>query len=282
VARLLKKLGYSLKVNHKTHEASADHPQRDNQFRYIEKLRAYFYLQGWPVISCDTKKKELIGNFKNCGRSWVRAPHQVKAHDFESEALGKAVPYGIYDLRYQRGAVYVGQSCDTAEFATKALGLWWDETGRYTYPTARQLLILVDSGGANNCHARLWKYLLQTELANRYGISVTVCHYPTGCSKWNPIEHKLFGPISLNWAGQPLTSWDKLLGFIRGTTTKSGLVVSAKLVKGQFERGCKVSDQQMTELNIEWGRENPLWNYTLHPLNQAAPLLTQLLGRTGT
>ena len=280
VARLLKKLGYSLKVNHKTYEAGAGHPQRDNQFKYIEKLRAYFYAQGWPVISCDTKKKELIGNFKNHGKSWVRAPHQVNAHDFESEGVGKAVPYGIYDLRYKRGAVYVGQSGDTAEFAVKALGLWWVESGRYTYPTTRQLLILVDSGGANNCHSRLWKYWLQTALANRYGLSVTVCHYPTGCSKWNPIEHQLFGPISLNWAGQPLTSWDKLLGFICGTTTKSGLVVTAKLIKGEFERGQKVSEQQMAELKIEWGGENAVWNYTLHPFDKVSVKLTELLNRT--
>lgn len=257
-------------------------PQRDSQFKQIEKLRTYFYEQGWPVISCDTKKKELIGNFKNNGQSWLKAPHQVNAHDFESEALDKAVPYGIYDLRYKRGAVYVGQSCDTAEFAIKAIGLWWAESGRYTYPTAGHLLIMVDSGGANNCRAKLWKYLLQTELADRYGLSVTVCHYPTGCSKWNPIEHQLFGPISLNWAGQLLSSWDKLLGFMRGTTTKSGLVVTAKLVKGEFERGRKVSEREMAELNIEWGHENPLWNYTLHPIDKAVPALTHLLNRTGS
>lgn len=172
----------------------------------------------------------------------------MNAHDFPGEALGRAVPYGIYDLRYKQGSVYVGESADTPEFAVKCIGEWRSSRGQFRYKGAKCLLILVDSGGSNSCRARMWKYLLQKELSERYGLVVVVGHYPTGCSKWNPIEHQLFSQISANWAGQPLSSWEKLLGLIRGTTTKGGLHVEAQLIKGGFELGKTVSKAEMAEL----------------------------------
>lgn len=265
LSRLLKAKGYRLRVNHKKHEAGSNHPQRDLQFKQIERLRRQFYLEGWPVISVDTKKKELIGNFKNAGTSWGKQAHQVNAHDFLSEALGRAVPYGIYDLRYGRGSVYVGNSADTPEFAVAAIVRWWEEEGRYRYGGAQHLLILADSGGSNSCHARLWKQQLYQTLARPYDLQVTVAHYPTGCSKWNPIEHKLFSAISLNWAGQPLTSFDKMLGYIRGTTNQKGLTVRAKLLSGVFECGKKVTQKELEQLPLSRAEDCPQWTYTLHP-----------------
>lgn len=223
------------------------------------------------MISVDTKKKELIGNFKNAGASWGKHAHQVNAHDFLSQAVGRAVPYGIYDLRYRRGSVYVGDSADTPEFAVAAIVKWWIEEGCYHYAGAPQILILADSGGSNSCRARLWKQQLHQKLAQAYGLQVTVAHYPTGCSKWNPIEHKLFSAISLNWAGQPLTSFDKMLGYLRGTTNQSGLTVRAKLLTGQFERDKKVSLQELERLPLEWAEECPQWTYTLHSGPPLAP-----------
>jgi len=265
VGRLLRQLGYSLRVNVKKHEASAAHAERNQQFEQIEAQKQRFRTAGWPIISVDTKKKELIGNFKNTGQAWGQQPEYVNVHDFPQEAVGKAVPYGIYDLMHNRGAVYVGSSADTAQFAVAALTRWWEGEGRVTYPEAKQLLILADSGGSNGCRLRLWKQQLQEHLSDRYGLTVVVCHYPTGCSKWNPIEHRLFSYISLNWAGCPLRSFETLLNYIRGTTTKTGLTVRATLLEGEYAKGQKVSDAQMEQLNIEHAAVCAQWNYTLRP-----------------
>jgi hypothetical protein len=265
VGRLLHQLGYSLRVNVKKLEASAVHPEREKQFDLIETQKQRFESANLPIISVDTKKKELIGNFKNAGQAWGQQPQYVNMHDFPQEALGKAVPYGIYDLAHNRGAVYVGSSADTPEFAVTVLVRWWEEEGRVTYPEAKQLLILADSGGSNGCRSRMWKLQLQEQLSDRYGLTVMVCHYPTGCSKWNPIEHRLFSYISLNWAGCPLRSFDILLNYLRGTTTRAGLTVRATLVEGEYAKGQRVSDTQMEQLNIEYAEVCAQWNYTLRP-----------------
>ena len=277
LARLLKKLGYSLKLNSKKVEASAKHPERDRQFKQIERLRRQFSLAGWPVISCDTKKKELIGLYKNAGAAWCQTPFEVNVHDFPGEATAKAVPYGIYDPRTKRGSVYVGDSADTPEFAVSCIAAWWQEEGRYRYAGATDLLILVDSGGSNSCRAHTWKWQLQTKLCNEYGLSVTICHYPTGCSKWNMVEHQLFGPISINWAGQPLTSFEKMLGYLNGTTNSGGLVVRAKRVSRKFETGLSVSRAEVASLNLERSEECGQWTYTLRP-----QVTQDTLNKTGT
>jgi Rhodopirellula transposase DDE domain len=202
---------------------------------------------------------------KNAGQAWGQQPQYVNMHDFPQEALGKAVPYGIYDLAHNRGAVYVGSSADTPEFAVTVLARWWEEEGRVIYPEAKQLLILADSGGSNGCRSRMWKLQLQEQLSDRYGLTVLVWNSPTGCSKWNPIEHRLFSYISLNWAGCPLRSFDILLNYLRGTTTRAGLTVRAALVEGEYAKGQRVSDTQMEQLNIEHAEVCPQWNYTLRP-----------------
>ena len=270
VSRLLKKHDYALHVNAKEKEAGSQHPQRDTQFAYIEQEKERFLAAGQPVISIDTKKKELIGNFKQAGRSWSRQPIEVNVHDFLSEAEGRAVPYGIYDLARNEGAVYVGSSADTPEFAVRCVEQWWHEHGRVAYPQAPQLLILADAGGSNGCRPRLWKEQLQSGLCDQLNLIVTVCHYPTGCSKWNPVEHRLFSQISQNWAGQPLRTFDTMLGYIRGTTTSTGLKVSAKLLNGVFTVGKKVADAVWKTLKIEHHSVCPKWNYTIYPRPQAA------------
>lgn len=265
VGRLLRKLGYSLRVNVKKHEASAAHPDRQSQFEVITSQRQVFQAAGWPIISVDTKKKELIGNFKNAGQAWGQEAETVNVHDFPHDALMRAVPYGIYDVGSNRGSVYVGTSADTPEFAVTALAHWWEEEGRKLFPHATHLLILADAGGSNGYRTRSFKLHLQEQFSDRYGLSVTVCHYPTGCSKWNPIEHRLFSQISLNWAGKPLRTLDIMLKYIRGTSTQSGLTVRAACLDGTFEKGQKVSDDQMQQLNIESLSVCRQWNYTIRP-----------------
>jgi DDE family transposase len=265
VGRLLKRLGYALHVNAKKREASAAHPQRNEQFAYIAAQREAFTTAGWPIVSVDTKKKELIGNFKNAGRRWSRAAEAVNVHDFPQDALGRAVPYGIYDLTRNRGTVGVGQSGDTPRFAVTAVARWWVEEGRAGYPGTDQLLILADAGGSNGWQPRLWKQQLQEQLSDRFGLTVSVCHYPTGCSKWNPIEHRLFGPISMNWAGQPLRTWETLLSLIRGTQTATGLAVRAHLDDQVYPTGETVSDAAMVALHLERHTLCPRWNYTIRP-----------------
>jgi hypothetical protein len=210
VRRLLKALGYSMKANRKRFTGPT-HPDRDRQFRYLERVKQLFLTAGHPVISVDTKKKELIGNFKSQGRTWCQCAEQVNAHDFPNDALCRAVPYGIYDLKHNLGYVYVGTSADTPEFAVEAIAQWWQDSDRPTFACESKLLILCDAGGSNGCRPRQWKKQLQEQLADQFGIEVMVCHYPTGASKWNPIEHRLFSYISLNWSGKPLLTLETLL-----------------------------------------------------------------------
>jgi hypothetical protein len=264
VGRLLKTMGYALKANVKR-QAGKQHPDRNTQFEYIETQKQLFLSQGWPIISIDAKKKELIGTFKNAGQSWCLEAEWVNDHDFKSDALGRAVPYGIYVLNHNRGYVYVGTSADTAEFAVDVLAGWWQEIGQFDFPDAPAILILCDSGGSNGHRLRLWKVQLQELLADKLKLKVTVCHYPTGASKWNPIEHRLFGPISINWAGQPLRTFGTMLACIRGTTTQTGLEVSAFLVEKVYAKGRKIAQEVMDSLNLERHTTCPNWNYTIRP-----------------
>lgn len=264
VGRLLEDLDYSLKA-HVKRLAGKSHPDRDQQFGYIEQQTQAFLAAGWPVISVDTKKKELIGNFKNAGRGWCQEADVVNDHDFEHEALGKAVPYGVYLLNHNLGYVYVGTSADTPQFAVDQIAAWWQSEGRSLFPDAPALLILADAGGSNGCRPRLWKVQLQEQLADQLGLNVTVCHYPTGTSKWNPIEHRLFGPININWAAQPLRTFDTMLACLRGTATKTGLHVKAFLIEQVYETGRRVSKEIMHSLNLQPHAVCPKWNYTIKP-----------------
>jgi hypothetical protein len=271
VRRLLDDLGYRLHANTKQLESRAAHPDRDRQFQYIAQQRQTFTTAGRPEISVDTKKKELIGAFKNGGRVWSQASEAFNAHDFPNDAVGRAVPYGIYDLTHQRGTIAVGQSADTPRFAVDVLARWWEGEGHTAFPEASDLLILADGGGSNSARSRVWKWQLQEQLCDRLGLTVTVCHYPPGCSKWNPIEHRLFGPISSNWAGHPLHSWDTMLGFIRGTKTETGLTVRADLHDGVYPTGESVPDADMATLNLQPHDTCPAWNYTLRPRSTGTP-----------
>ena len=264
VGRLLKELGFSLKANRKRF-TGPPHPDRDRQFRYIERVKQFFRAAGHPVISVDAKKKELIGNFKNSVRTWCRQAEEVNVYDFPQDAVGQAIPYGIYDLQHNLGYVAVGTSADTSEFAVDAIAWWWELEDRPTFADETKLLILSDAGGSDGCRFRLWKQQLQEQLADRLGIDVMVCHYPTGASKWNPIEHRLFSYISLNWAGKPLRSFEAMLGYIRDTTTKAGLKVKACLLDQEYQKGIKVSDQEMAALNLQRRSVCPRWNYVIKP-----------------
>jgi hypothetical protein len=261
VARLLKELKFSLRVNHKK-LAGKSNPYRNQQFEYILRMRQHWERSGLPIASIDSKKKEMVGRFKNPGTTWERAPVAVNDHDFKSNADGTAIPWGLYDTALNRGHVFVGTSHETAAFAVSALALWWTYTGLQDYPKAKQkhLLILADGGGSNGSRNRAWKHQLQTRFCNRFDIKVTVCHYPPGTSKWNPIEHRLFSEISKNWAGQPLESYETILNFISTTKTKTGLTVTATLLEGDFPLGVKTSAAQMAELHLLPHRVLPLWN----------------------
>jgi hypothetical protein len=264
VGRLLRARHYSLKVNVKQKEGAA-HPDRDEQFQYIDQQVEAFRSARQPIISVDTKKKELIGDFKNPGQAWCQEAERVSVHDFLYDGLGRAVPYGIYDLIHNHGYLGIGASADTPRFAVEVIAQWWQEEGRQSFPQATQLLILADAGGSNGYRLRGWKRQLQEQLCDRLGLAVTVCHYPTGCSKWNPIEHRLFSHISINWAGQPLRTWDILLAYLRGTTTTTGLTVSAFLLEGDYPMAERVSDADLAELNLDRHGVCPSWNYTLRP-----------------
>jgi len=241
------------------------HPDRDKQFQHLQSQREAFRQAGWPVISVDTKKKELIGNFYQRGQQWRQEAIAVNTHDFPSYAEGRAVPYGVYDIQRNFGYVTVGQSADTPEFAVDAIVQWWREFGQEHYAEAPELLILADGGGSNSYRSRRWKQQLQENLVDPFGLTVTVCHYPPGASKWNPIEHRLFSQISLTWAGTPLTSFQVLLDGIRSTTTQAGLRVEATLVDKTYEKGLSVSDDEMDLLMIEKHSTCPSWNYTIRP-----------------
>jgi hypothetical protein len=264
VDKLLRDEDYSPKANQKRY-ASTRHQDQDRQFRYIAKQKRAFLTAGLPVISIDTKKKELIGNFQNRGRTWRRDADTVNTHDFKKDASDQAVPFGLYILNQNRGYVRVGLSANTPEFAVDTVVSWWETDGQRDYPQVRRLLILADGGGSNGCRPRLWKARLQTHVADRFGLEVTVCHYPTGASHYNPVEHRLFGPISSNWAGKPLRNLPLLMACIRGTQTDTGLKVKASLNRKRYRTKIKVSDQEMDSLNLKRHIVCPQWNYTIRP-----------------
>lgn len=270
IRRLLKQLGFSLRVNHKRLESGNRNPPprrvRNQQFDYIHGQHKRFLARALPIISIDAKKKEPVGNFKNPGACWEQEPQLVNDHDFPSDALGRAIPYGIYDPSLNRGFVVVGTSRETPAFAADAIALWWKHYGQKVYPKAKELLILADSGGGNSSRAHGWKYNLQHCLVNPYGLKVTVCHYPPGASKWNPIEHRLFSEISKNWQGRPLTSYETVMKYIRTTTTVTGLQVKARLLHKTYPKGQTISQKQIKELQLTRHDTLPAWNYTLSPM----------------
>jgi len=271
ISRLLEKHNYRLQANAKE-QASKQHPDRDRQFEYILEQRAKHQAAGHPTLSVDTKKKELVGNFKNPGQIWCQTPEIVNVHDFRSDAVGRAVPYGLYNQQHNRGTVYVGQSADTPTFAVDNI-VRWCQTERLEYfPDATHLMLEADCGGSNSYRSRVWKRDLQEKVADRFGLTITVCHYPTGASKWNPIEHRLFSEISKTWAGCPLRSFDDVLYYIRDTKTQTGLTVQAHLVTETYETGVKVPDKEMDALDIQRHDVCPQWNYTIHPLSNPNPV----------
>ncbi len=265
VGRLLGESGYSLQANAKTTEGS-QHPDRDAQFRYLNEQARQFRDAGLPVVSVDAKKKELIGEFKNVGREWepIGQPVAVKVHDFLVPELGKAIPYGIYDLERNVGWVNVGQDHDTATFAVESLRRWWRGDGEPAYPEADQLLICCDGGGSNGYRLRLWKYELG-RFAAETGLAVTVCHLPPGTSKWNKIEHRLFSHISMNWRGCPLTSHEVMVNLIGATTTKTGLHVHAQHDTGSYPTGARVTDDEFEAIAVAAHEFHGEWNYTILP-----------------
>jgi len=267
VARLLEDLDYRLRVNHKklARGSTRTRSQRNQQFLYIETRRRSFAKRGLPVISVDTKKKELIGRFKNPGAAWAQVATPVNDHDFRSDASHIASPYGVFDPVANRGHVFVGTSHDTPAFAADCVARWWRTEGRARYPDADQLLILADTGGSNGARCRAWKHGVLTTLAAPMGLEVTVCHYPSGASKWNPIEHRLFSHISKHWAGEPLVTLETMLNFIRTTRTATGLRVRATLMKGDYPKGLKPTAADMARLPLRRHKTLPEWNYTLAP-----------------
>jgi len=266
VSKLLQEeLGYSLQALQKTREGSS-HPDRDGQFHYINGQCQAFQRRGQPVISVDSKKKELVGDFKNGGREWHRKgePEGVRTHDFEDKQLGKATPHGVYDLGRNQGWVSVGIDHDTAEFAVDSIRHWWKRMGQAAYPEAQELLITADAGGSNNYRARLWKYQLQ-KLSDETGLSILVCHFPPGTSKWNKIEHRMFCHITANWRGRPLESLEVIVNLIANTQTSQGLTIQAALNINSYPKGIKVSDEEMSRLNITPSDFHGEWNYSISP-----------------
>jgi transposase len=265
IADCLRELGYSLQANSKTQEGGG-HMDRDAQFQYIADRAGSFLSANEPVISVDTKKKELVGNYKNNGREWrpKGSPEAVKVHDFIDPKLGRAIPYGIYDIADNKGWVSVGTDHDTASFAVHAIGRWWLTMGQTRYPRATRLLVTADGGGSNGHRVRLWKMELQT-LANTLGIPITVCHLPPGTSKWNKIEHRLFSFITINWRGKPLRSFKTIVQLIAATTTTAGLSVRAELDESKYPKGVKISDAQFNAINLARHPFHGDWNYTIAP-----------------
>ena len=265
VGSILKKQGYSLQGNRKRFEGKQS-PDRDQQFEYIAKVSDQFLGRQCPVISVDAKKKELIGNYANAGQEWRKKgePLEVEAYDFINPELGKVTPYGVYDLSLNTGWVNVGTDNDTAQFAVESIKRWWEEMGEWAYPKAREILILADGGGSNGSRNRLWKKSLQ-EWANKEGLTVMVCHFPPGTSKWNKIEHRMFCHITRNWRGQPLVSHEVVIELIGSTTTKAGLKIKANLDKRTYPKGIKVTDEEMSKLSIERADFHGEWNYFIKP-----------------
>jgi hypothetical protein len=264
VRRLLQELHYALHANRKSLCAQTS-PDRAQQFDWLNHHRQAFARRGYPIISVDTKKKELVGLFKNNGQVWSLAPTPVQDHDFRSQAKGLGIPYGIYDSQANRGLVVVGTSHDTPDFAVDSICEWWRREGCLRYPNAPEVLILADAGGSNGPRCRAWKRALQVKLADAFQLGVTVCHYPTGASKWNPIEHRLFPEISKHWSGQPLTDHRRMVRLISGTRTQTGLVVNSALNTKYYPTKVQVTDGQMEELDILKHPVLPEWNYTLLP-----------------
>jgi len=264
VGRLLKSIDFRLRVNHKKRSATSP-PERDEQFRYIKKMRETFVKRGDPVISIDCKKKELVGDFRNDGTAWRESAIDVLDHDFRSNAKGTAAPFGFYDHEANRGFVVVGTSRETPTFVVDCLRTWWRMDGKVRYPNSKHILILADCGGGNGCRCRVWRVRLQTKFCDHYRVSVTICHYPPGTSKWNTIEHSLFNQISKNWQGQPLDSYERILKSIRTTTTETGLKVRAVLNKRTYPTGVKVTDKELNQLSLRKHKALPKWNYTIKP-----------------
>jgi len=274
VAELLRALNYSLQGNRKTREGTA-HPDRDAQFAYLNAHTDAFHEAGQPVISVDTKKKELVGDFKNGGREWRPAgqPEPVRVHDFLDRDLGKAIPYGVYDLAANRGWVSVGADHDPPAFAVQAVRRWWEQMGYPTYPTATQLLITADGGGSNGSRARLWKTELQ-RLADETALRITVCHFPPGTSKWNKIEHRMVCHSTENWRGRPLVSHEVIVQLIGSTTTRAGLTIRAGLDTGRYPTGIKVTDAELAAVRLERADFHGDWNYTIAP---RPPVIAQVI-----
>jgi len=265
VADLLHGLGYSLQANRKTKEGT-NHPDRNAQFEHLNGKVKWCLGRRQPVISVDTKKKELVGDFRNSGQEWHTKgkPEEVRVHDFVDPALGRATPYGIYDLGHNSGWVSVGMDHDTAEFAVETIRRWWRTMGQPTYPQATRLLITADAGGSNGSRLRLWKLELQ-KLADETGLRIVVCHFPPGTSKWNKIEHRLFSYISQNWRGKPLRSFQTIVSLIAATTTSTGLKVHAELNTESYQAGLKVSDQELAQIRIRRDKFHGDWNYEIQP-----------------
>jgi hypothetical protein len=265
IAQLLREEGYSLQGNRKTEEG-CDHPDRDAQFRHINAQVKRALAKGTPVISVDTKKKELVGNYENGGRQWLPAkqPVKVNGHDFPHPDIPRAYPYGVYDVERNRGFVNVGTNHDTGAFAVASIRGWWRAEGRRLYPKTRDLLITADAGGSNGWRLRLWKLELQ-KLADETGLTISVCHFPPGTSKWNKIEHRLFSFISSNWRGEPLRDYETIVRLIARTTTAKGLKVTCRLDRRKYPTGRKVTDEEMKRVNLERNKFHGDWNYTIRP-----------------
>jgi hypothetical protein len=265
VAQLLNQAGYSLQGNRKTLEGTA-HPDRNAQFEHINLKVKRFQRRGQPVISVDTKKKELVGPYKNNGREWQRKgePERVDIHDFPDPELGKVIPYGVFDMSRNEGWVSVGIDHDTAQFAVQAIGRWWHKMGGKRYPHASALLITADGGGSNGSRCRLWKVALQA-LAARLGLPIHVCHFPPGTSKWNKIEHRMFSHITQNWRGRPLVSHEVIVNLIANTTTQEGLTIRAELDRGKYPTGIKITDAELAQLNLKLDNFHGDWNYKVLP-----------------
>jgi len=261
--RVIKNLGYSLQANIKSKESGSSE-ERDSQFKYINEKVKMFAKKNIPIISVDAKKKELVGNFKNNGRKWMKKGKAeiVNVYDFWFLAKGKAIPYGIYDINLNNGFVNVGIDHNTSEFAVESIRQWWNNIGKKNYPNTKELLICADGGGSNASRSRLWKFYLQ-RFANKSGLKITVCHFPPGTSKWNKIEHKMFSFISMNWRGKPLISYEMIINLIEGTRNRKGLKIKAKIDKRVYELGKKVIEEEFKKINLEEHKINSKWNYTL-------------------
>jgi transposase len=265
VAQLLHELNYSLQANRKVKEITS-HPDRNAQFEHINKLTGLFQSKGQPVISVDAKKRELIGDFKNSGREWRQKnnPEKVRMYDFKDKELGHGIPYGVYDITVDKGWVSVGSDGNTAEFACETIRQWWIKMGVQAYKDATELLITADGGGSNGSRNRLWKVCIQ-KLADEFGLKISVCHFPPGTSKWNKIEHRMFSHITQNWRGRPLVSHEAMVSLIGGTRTRKGLKIEALLDENKYETGIKISDKELSGLNLERDDFHGEWNYSISP-----------------